>query len=814
MALRIGAIKVLINECIDGVYLRWWFNGWHYFLFTNGYEMTLQTESMGTQVTRFFSIISKVERPTRIKSQYSYRISVEGITPGNIGGFNGLLIAEKVEQWYSSEAYDYTVDVPVTADSTILTADNTDLTADVTSETGTKTFMSGSWHEVEVTRGSHLIREAGSPGYKLEFEVTREELPYSSSVYHKNQRLYLDDDLCELDDDEVIAITKQVNDIAEMKDRQSDYSASFKIEKTRAMKALFELSGETGINTIFPYEEKTCKLIADNIEIVTGGRLILDRVDDYYYYVSILTGNKNFFTEIENKKLSDLALAGTNHTWNRATMAATHASDLDYVYPLCEPSDDGGISPLTDDGTDITFWGGLVWCFVKAKAIFDEIFSDAGFTAAGEILTNDVFSKMFLPISTRKVNKDFISKYLYSIFWTGMRMAALNDQLGDGDFPNTILVNGDANMKLGYYYAPWDATYKILVTVIPTGAAPTLSVYLNSGYQGDMTVTSTNPTATNYEYEVAATAGQHFEVLTSAAGYMFFSLIIIDIVNPLIAFGSVIEPRYYLPAITQKEFIKMICQLFGLIPETNPRTRIVTFWTYNDLYNNIPRARNWSAYLSERDDDIEFKFGNYGQSNYLRYKQSDDVSEDQGMGVILVEDTTLPDEKEMVELNVSSADEVTVMDTNFDVDIARIAFNKFKETEAIAEDSYEAESEIDPRLVYVEATREIVAPPYEKTFGIRETTNPAGAVTTVNSPKKASTLEVSFSRMVTQYAGLSRLLTKANLRRAKMNLPAYEVAGLQHVIPIYLSQYKAYFYVNKIVNYVPGQLTTVELIKL
>jgi hypothetical protein len=68
--------------------------------------------------------------------------------------------------------------------------------------------------------------------------------------------------------------------------------------------------------------------------------------------------------------------------------------------------------------------------------------------------------------------------------------------------------------------------------------------------------------------------------------------------------------------------------------------------------------------------------------------------------------------------------------------------------------------------------------------------------------------------MIYNYSGLSRLLTKTNIRKAKFNLPAFEVAGLKHNIPIYVSQYKAYFYVNKISNYVAGQLTTIDLIKL
>ena len=99
--MKIGAVKILVNECQaceTGVYLRWWFNGWHYWNFLNGYQMTIKTESMGTQTTNFFSFIFKIERPTRLKSEYSYKITLERINAKDIEEFNGLLIAEKVQQ--------------------------------------------------------------------------------------------------------------------------------------------------------------------------------------------------------------------------------------------------------------------------------------------------------------------------------------------------------------------------------------------------------------------------------------------------------------------------------------------------------------------------------------------------------------------------------------------------------------------------------------------------------------------------------------------------------------------------------------------
>lgn len=284
----ISQIRIPIIKCTAGVYLRWWFNGWHYFNFQNGYEVVMKTESLGTQVTRLFSLISKIERPTKLKADYNYKITLSGITPGNIKGFTGLLLAEKVEQYENS-----------------------------------------TWYEVDIIRGEHLIQDNNSPGYSLDFEITRKELPLTPSVFQKIQKLYLGDYLCDIDDDEIIPQNKQTNDIAEMQDRQSDFTAQFKIRKTRRMRALFELSGDPGANTNFPFRNQMCRLIQDNIEIITGGIMILDKADDQYYHVSILSGNLNFFKSIEKLKITDLLLPSTNHIWAAVIQAASNAGDLE-----------------------------------------------------------------------------------------------------------------------------------------------------------------------------------------------------------------------------------------------------------------------------------------------------------------------------------------------------------------------------------------------------------------------------------------------------------------------------------------------------
>ena len=49
----------------------------------------------------------------------------------------------------------------------------------------------------------------------------------------RNRQLYINGQEVYLDSDEIIPITKQVNNIAELKDRQADFTTDFKIPATR-----------------------------------------------------------------------------------------------------------------------------------------------------------------------------------------------------------------------------------------------------------------------------------------------------------------------------------------------------------------------------------------------------------------------------------------------------------------------------------------------------------------------------------------------------------------------------------------------------
>lgn len=765
--------RVNISRCTLGVYLRWWYNGWHYYNFTNGYDISMNTESMDAQITQMFSVISHIEYPTKIKTDYSYKITIDGVQPQNIKGFTGLLMAEKVEQYE-------------------------DLI----------------WREVKIIRGNHVIREDSSPGYKLEFEITRKELANTSSVYQEPIKLYIGDTLCDLDDDEVIPINKQTNDIAEMKDRQSDFTATFKIRKTRAMRSLFELSGEVGAITTFPYQNQVCKLIQGGIEMITWGRLILDMVDNEYYHCSIYSGNLSLFALIGNSKITDIQPLvipdQLEHTWNIATQALHSVSpEMDFVYPLCEPSDDSGMNTMLLAGNKTELYGGWIWPFIKVSVLWNELFANAAYTVTGDILTDNTFNSLYLPITSRKINKELSNKYLYSMYWKGEQTLVSAARLGQPVFNGIHLINGNSTFLGGYYVALFNADYKFEVrTIIPLYVpAGQIDVYKNAVLQGQMILQPIGGLGHDYVYNLTGVIpGDIIQFWASAKTYYYWFLGVIEITDPKIVYNSFVSPRLNLPDMTQVDFIKLICNMFALIPEVSAKDMTIKFWNYSELYENIVLARDWSAYLSEREDETEFKFGDYAQYNYLRYKDSEDVIKDNGTGIMIIDDETLILQKDALELNISTTDEVVIAFTDV-VATSRLSMNNWYDDAGL----YKANDSIDPRIVYVkEATgKELVLWDAVDVNGV-----PTGNHVHITNPLMATSIDIAYSRLVYYYGSLSRMLTKTNLRRCKFNLPVYEVAGLKHYIPIYLSQYKAYFYVNKINNYVPGKLCIIDLIKL
>lgn len=110
-----------------------------------------------------------------------------------------------------------------------------------------------------------------------------------------------------------------------------------------------------------------------------------------------------------------------------------------------------------------------------------------------------------------------------------------------------------------------------------------------------------------------------------------------------------------LPDIKQVDFIKAICQMYGLFPVVNAtNSDQVDFVPFDILIEGRPKAYDWSKRLFEDDTDapkkIAFRLGDFAQRNIIKYK--DDENEKHPFhseATLFVNDYTLEKEKVLIE---------------------------------------------------------------------------------------------------------------------------------------------------------------------
>lgn len=116
----------------------------------------------------------------------------------------------------------------------------------------------------------------------------------------------------EMYEDDRINFTFQVNDIADVKDRQTNYTNSFNIPRTPTNVRIFEGLGLPSDSSTAPYKRLDCSVKIDGFDFINNGWLhIKETAEDYRCH--IYSGIIGFFKSLENKTLADLDLSEIHH---------------------------------------------------------------------------------------------------------------------------------------------------------------------------------------------------------------------------------------------------------------------------------------------------------------------------------------------------------------------------------------------------------------------------------------------------------------------------------------------------------------------
>lgn len=651
-----------------------------------------------------------------------------------------------------------------------------------------------------------------------------------------SDQIIFNDERLELSPNTIIALTSQINNLSDLKDHRSTLSNTIKVPPTSHNLHVLGNSDRVQSETLIPYRKNRVRVIKQGVNVIKNGVGTVNEVSKEVGVV-VYEGNIDLFSAIEGKTLRDLDLSALSHVFDYAGVTGSFTNDYTdgYKYSLI---DYGKMSATTR----------VVKIFdlkptVFASYLFKKILEEAGFEYEGEIFSDENFNKLLITTENDNVGTYFDENELIT---TGDTVLYTYPDTQDAtDFNATIKLAANTHYQyeitLKFTISGWvnGSSYFYIQNVVPHQATLD-TLYSHSDADGSGTFTKTI-TFNTLSYSIVrdwiiglsemhglCTLTVIFgEVKASVIGSSgdVFNLAILPIAARTASttdsynanFGFELKNVYgfttinvsrILPDWTQKEFLKSIGHLFHLMFSTNIVDKKIRFKQFKEIVADYPNALDWTTKVDMKSFNaaLGFKIDGYAQSNKCTYKEDDNDNKPKefGNGIILVDDENLQTERTVIDLPFSS----TLMSTRLVAYFVPI----IKRTD---EDGNYTIDNV-PRILI------------DDTGSTWDTTNigfddEVNTLLEINSGvpfcyfilgEKDFNLGFNNSILKDNYSALTQVLNKSKKIQVWMKLTAVDFYNLDHFKPIYLSQYSAYFYINKVINYTGEGLTKVELIRI
>lgn len=238
---------------------------------------------------------------------------------------------------------------------------------------------------------------------------------------------------------------------------------------------------------------------------------------------------------------------------------------------------------------------------------------------------------------------------------------------------------------------------------------------------------------------------------------------------------------------TAEDFFKTFIRLFGLMVEVDEVNKVVKLNTLSKVYQNKYLAIDWSEKL-DISQTIEENYSpgeTYAKKNKFSFTKNEKIDKiDEAYATI--DNETLSQEKTMCgeELSVESADANSI--------------TWFRNTEGLAT---EWEDMTFPQFFHYSSV---------------DVDDPDGndySYYIVQPVTTSECLDVWYDYLFGLYS--DEYIFKDYLKiTAYFNLNEEDIASFKQVVPVFIRKFGAFFYVNKIKNYMSGKTTQVELIRL
>lgn len=641
------------------------------------------------------------------------------------------------------------------------------------------------------------------------------------------------------------AMNYQINNLAELKDRNASYSQRISLPRTTHNEQAFQFSFEVGSGSGVPYMRFPCQLFYEGALISPAGAVLnIVDVSDTSIGVQILGATVDLFDTLNNTDAKDPGDGMFLLKWYTDTMGQTERylsgsgeAKVLYFWLYATLQKNPNFPPFTMEAIRQVseldkFYPHLNW-YDLVTWIFDR----AGYSLETDVDPVDR-AEMFLPCTYPVLAdnpkapgasgigwiKSLPVGTPTGVIWKGSPGVTLSDpvagRLTIGPQSGTFnwMTLWDTTITFRFSWSNISAIQKSSVSVKVTHykndgtSAVVLTRSWSSGSSGSASV--------NIQME----AGEHIlvfgslTIITNPSNSidMRFPVSITAPPVPETSPGDKPQPglTYDLLASTGfkslGDIVKAFVQLFGLTVDVNPATKVARAYSIREFYNRRSSSgKNWSDKLIKgKDTKLTFQLSSYAQSNEMKLEDNKDNNVTDSYK-FSIPDVNLQPTKLLFQIGFLAGLNQRLYDADITDKTHTLAnypiwtVNRGRmENGEVTETTWEYNVLSKPMVVRI-----------DKSDYMRPKVRVGHTLTQIR-------LYTAYFRnldyYVPKYYGklINNILKSPKILQAQILLDSLDIQSLDLFNPIWLEEHGFWFYVSKISNFQAGKIPKVDLIRM
>ena len=641
------------------------------------------------------------------------------------------------------------------------------------------------------------------------------------------------------------AMNYQINNLAELKDRNASYSQRISLPRTTHNEQAFQFSFVVGSGSYVPYMKFPCQLFYEGALISPAGAVLnIVDVSDTSIGVQILGATADLFDTLNNTDAKDPGTGMFLLKWYTDTMGQSERylsgpeeSKVLYFWLYATLQKNPNVPPISTEAIQEVreldkFYPHLNW-YDLVTWIFDR----AGYNLETDVDSVDR-SEMFLPCTYPVLAdnpnvpeasgtgwvRDTPPGGLASVTWQGSPGVTLSDPVAGRLTINTVsgtfswMTIWDTTITFSFSWSNTSAIQRGTVTVRVTH-------YKNDGTSAIVLTRSwTSGSSGSASVDIPMEAGEHIEVdgfllagnFTTDQYDMRFPVSITAPIPPETSPGDRPYPglTYDLLASTGfkslGDIVKAFLQLFGLTIDVNPATKVARAYSVQEFYNRQSSSgKNWSDKLIKgKDTKLTFQLSSYAQSNEIKLEDNKDNNVTDSYK-FSIPDVNLQPTKLLFQIGFLAGLNQTLYDAGSTQRLHTLAnypiwtINRGRmENGEMTETTWEYNVLSKPMVVHI-----------NKSDYLRPQVSVGYALTPI---RLYTAYFKNLNYYVPKYYGklIDNILKRPKILQTQILLDSHDIQSLDLFNPIWLEEHGFWFYVSKINNFQAGKITKVDLIRM